>query len=287
MNLLTFDIEDYYHLLDVALDAPSIREKSIVVDATSRILDLLEELDVRGAFFILGEVAEKHPKLVAMVSAAGHLLGSHSYEHRMHCEMSDEEFENDTKMSLELISNASGAAVEAYRAPGFSLTLPYLHRYQILSSLGIKHDFSLFDGKASHGGIKIPDDLSFFNLTTDHGNIFLSPFKRSVILGKRIAVLGGGYFRLCPYQIVSNALSKHSTAVTYFHPRDFDETQPKIPGLSLARQFKSYVGIKGAFSKLRRMLNEHEFIEPNDYINLKDSKETSNIEIKDIISWNS
>ena len=49
--------------------------------------------------------------------------------------------------------------------------------------------------------------------------------------------------------------------MTYFHPRDFDFNQPLIPGLSLTRRFKSYVGIKNCKSKLQKWLNDFDFID--------------------------
>jgi len=49
--------------------------------------------------------------------------------------------------------------------------------------------------------------------------------------------------------------------MTYFHPRDFDPNQPIIQGLSYFRKFKSYVGLKGAEIKLRKILNELDFID--------------------------
>jgi hypothetical protein len=48
--------------------------------------------------------------------------------------------------------------------------------------------------------------------------------------------------------------------MTYFHPRDFDTGQPKVQGLPLARQFKSYVGIRGNFKKWRKLLDDFEFV---------------------------
>ena len=48
--------------------------------------------------------------------------------------------------------------------------------------------------------------------------------------------------------------------MTYFHPRDFDMGQPKVQGLPLARQFKSYVGIKGAFVKWKKLLDDFSFV---------------------------
>lgn len=49
--------------------------------------------------------------------------------------------------------------------------------------------------------------------------------------------------------------------MTYFHPRDFDAKQPMIADLSVARKFKSYVGLKGAAPKLEKWLTDFEFID--------------------------
>ena len=53
---------------------------------------------------------------------------------------------------------------------------------------------------------------------------------------------------------------KSSYMMTYFHPRDFDAGQPKVKGLPLARQFKSYVGIKGNFKKWLKLLDDFSFV---------------------------
>ena len=47
--------------------------------------------------------------------------------------------------------------------------------------------------------------------------------------------------------------------LSYIHPRDLDAGQPMIKELSAARKFKSYVGLKGAERKLRRMLTDFKF----------------------------
>ena len=48
--------------------------------------------------------------------------------------------------------------------------------------------------------------------------------------------------------------------MTYFHPRDFDADQPMIPGLSLARQFKSFVGLNTSYAKLDKLLRTFSFM---------------------------
>lgn len=49
--------------------------------------------------------------------------------------------------------------------------------------------------------------------------------------------------------------------MSYLHPRDFDANQPVIKELSIARKFKSYVGLKGAMAKLEQWLTDFEFID--------------------------
>lgn len=49
--------------------------------------------------------------------------------------------------------------------------------------------------------------------------------------------------------------------MTYFHPRDFDHKQPLVPGLSMPRRFKSYVGLKKCQPKLEQWLRDFEFVD--------------------------
>ena len=42
----------------------------------------------------------------------------------------------------------------------------------------------------------------------------------------------------------------------YFHPRDFDTDQPRWEGLGLKDRFLGYVGLKGAYEKWVRLLEE-------------------------------
>jgi len=46
--------------------------------------------------------------------------------------------------------------------------------------------------------------------------------------------------------------------MSYFHPRDFDAGQPMLPQLPAMRKFKSYLGLKGAFNKFEKWLNDFE-----------------------------
>jgi peptidoglycan/xylan/chitin deacetylase (PgdA/CDA1 family) len=49
---------------------------------TEALLVVLREHDVHATFFMVGKEAAAHPDLVAAVSAGGHLIGDHSWDHR-------------------------------------------------------------------------------------------------------------------------------------------------------------------------------------------------------------
>ena len=65
--------------------------------------------------------------------------------------------------------------------------------------------------------------------------------------------------------------------MTYFHPRDFDQNQPIINGLSLVRKFKSYYGLRSAFEKLENLIKDFDFID------LREANQNFNWEKSEII----
>jgi len=48
---------------------------------TTEVLDLLEQYDARGTFFIVGEHAEKNPDIILRMYEEGHELANHTYTH--------------------------------------------------------------------------------------------------------------------------------------------------------------------------------------------------------------
>lgn len=49
--------------------------------STPRFLELLEARRARGTFFLLGVSAQRYPDLVARITAGGHAIGNHSWDH--------------------------------------------------------------------------------------------------------------------------------------------------------------------------------------------------------------
>ncbi len=51
-------------------------------EITPRVLSLLNRFGAQATFFMIGETAKQFPDLVSMVSAAGHAIGNHSWDHK-------------------------------------------------------------------------------------------------------------------------------------------------------------------------------------------------------------
>lgn len=51
-------------------------------EITPLLLDILEKLDVKAVFFVVGENAKRYPELIRLIRAKGHQLGAHSQHHR-------------------------------------------------------------------------------------------------------------------------------------------------------------------------------------------------------------
>jgi peptidoglycan/xylan/chitin deacetylase (PgdA/CDA1 family) len=50
-------------------------------ESTPRVLDLLHRYGARATFFVVGEMAARHPELLERIAAEGHAIGNHSWNH--------------------------------------------------------------------------------------------------------------------------------------------------------------------------------------------------------------
>ena len=84
MNIITFDIEDYFHLLELPKTSNVSNwdnYTSRVEEVTLEILNLLKIQNIKATFFILGWIAKKNKKLVSRIYNEGHDIGTHSFYH--------------------------------------------------------------------------------------------------------------------------------------------------------------------------------------------------------------
>lgn len=267
MNVLTFDIEDWFHLLNNPITKSVKNWKSFesrIEYNIEKIFEVLNETNTSATFLVLGWIAEKYPHIIKKIDNYGFEIGSHTHTHQLIFEQSKNEFRKDLEKSVHTLQSITGKKIKIFRAPSFSITENSYWALEILYDFGIEIDCSVFPGKRENGGI------NKFNINEpcliDYKGIKLKEFPMSYKnLSYKFIYSGGGYFRFLPYYLIKSIIASKKYNMAYFHPRDFDHEQPKIKGLSKINFFKSYVGLKSCQSKLTKILNRYQFNDISNY----------------------
>ena len=282
MNILTFDIEEWFHILDndsTKNETNWNKYESRIHKNMDIIFEILQNNNVSATFFVLGWIAKKYPEIVKRISKNGFEIGSHTHMHQLIYNQTRLEFFNDVERSIKSLEDITGKKIKSFRAPGFSIMDKNKWAFEVLFDLGIRKDCSVFPAPRSHGGLPNCKFNKPFILNYEGVTLKEFPINTKKILNLPFIFSGGGYFRLFPYQIIKN-LSKNSDYVmTYFHPRDFDSTQPIIKELTAYRKFKSYVGLKNCKNKLEKWLKHEKFIDLSEADELIDWKSVPNVNI--------
>jgi polysaccharide deacetylase family protein (PEP-CTERM system associated) len=264
MNILTFDIEEWFH---IKFDNNFLEDEMSLSNYESRlnqnmefIFDALDSSGKKGTFFCLGWVARKYPKIIKKIDSLGHEIGSHSNNHKLLFKLNREELREDIKISKNSIEDLIGKKIDIYRAPSFSLGEKNSWMIEELIDFEIKYDCSIFPATRENGGF--PSFVSpspCLIKTKNNCEIKEFPINFYNLFGKNIIFSGGGYFRIFPYFMIKKMMKESSYVMTYFHPRDFDPDQPVLKDISLIRYIKSYIGLKSSKNKLVKLLNDFKF----------------------------
>src|SRR5262249_36889822 len=122
---------------------------------TERLLDILDVHRVCATFFVLGWVADRHPRLVQEIRKRRHEVACHSYAHGLIYSMDRDEFRRDLRQAKDAIENAIGAPIIGYRAPTYSVVRQTLWALDVLAEEGFRYDSSIFP--IHHDRYGIPD----------------------------------------------------------------------------------------------------------------------------------
>ena len=264
MKILTFDVEEWFHILDNESTKTFINwnnYESRIYENMEKIFNLLDNNKLKATFFVVGWIADKYPDIIKEIDKRGFEIGSHTYMHQLMYEQNKNQVRNDLKKSINIIQDLTGKKVLSFRAPGFSIVQKNKWVFEILIENGIKRDCSIFPSYRSHGG--------FPNFKTSEPSLVIYknqsikefPINTVSIFGIKYIFSGGGYFRVTPYYFINKWSKSNKYIMTYFHPRDFDPHQPVIKELSIYRKFKSYVGLSKCYNKLDKWINNYDFVD--------------------------
>src|SRR5262249_5019201 len=147
VNALTVDVEDYYQVesfADIVSRQDWARWESRIERNTHKLLEVFARHNARGTFFILGWIAERHPRLAREILSAGHEIACHSYDHQFILNQRREDFRADVRRAKTLIEDITGVAVEGYWAPPPFVMGQNPLGIQVIGWEGVLFGFSFF-----------------------------------------------------------------------------------------------------------------------------------------------
>lgn len=263
LNALTIDVEEYFQATNLNGRVPRSRwdlQESRIESNTQWLLELLTECGVRGTFFILGWVAQRHPNMVRNIQREGHEIASLGYGHDLLGELTPEEFRADLRRSRRLLEEIAGKPVTLYRAPGFSVGPRTLWALDVLIEEGYTLDSSTCPFR--HNGYGIPGaPLEPYRMERESGHIWEFPLPVCHVLGWPLP-LGGASFRLYPYALTRRALlsinAQGRPFSFYLRPWEIDPDQPRLRP-ALLGGYRHYVGLQRSADRLEQLFRDFTF----------------------------
>jgi len=108
-----------------------------IEEGMPRLLEMLQQEDIRATFFTTGATAERYPHCVDSIAQAGHEIGNHGFSHTSFRALSRNEAEDEISRTSRILRRHSD--VKSFRAPYLQFPAPYL---DILTKDGITVDAS-------------------------------------------------------------------------------------------------------------------------------------------------
>jgi polysaccharide deacetylase family protein (PEP-CTERM system associated) len=280
-NLLAVLLEDYFHVgafNQLIQRGQWYRFESRCEQNTRATLDLLDRFQTRATFFTLGWIADQYPEIVREVARRGHEIASRGYYNRDIHHMTPAEFRDDLARTREAIERATGRQVIGHRAASPWRLHTDRWALEILAEEGYAYDTSvMLLGRAPQ-----PEPGEIFAQALRLGSpeaprsIWEFPVSTCNLLGWRLPVSGGNYFRQFPHRVMKRAVARWheefaAPFVMYFHVWELDRKQPRISGASSLQRLRHYRNLGKLWWVMEDYLNTYRFESFADYLKLDDS----------------
>jgi polysaccharide deacetylase family protein (PEP-CTERM system associated) len=265
-HILSVDVEDYFQVEAFADRIPRTEWANYpprVERNTTLLLDLFDEYQVRGTFFLVGWIAERFPGLVREIVRRGHEPGCHSYWHRTVYSLTPGEFREDTRAARDRIEQIGGVRVLGYRAPTWSITRPCLWALEVLGELGFVYDSSIYPIQHDLYGLPGARRLPYTHRLGNGRLLREFPPATVRIAGLTLPAAGGGYLRIFPLAFTHWAFRRMEKScphpvVVYLHPWEVDTEQPRLAGKWKSR-LRHYTNLGKMTGRLRSLLGRYAF----------------------------
>jgi len=264
-NCFSVDVEGFVesNIQSISIDSKYIsssKENYEIEKNMSAVLELLNELNIKATFFILGRIGRDTPAVVKEAAGLGHEIGCHSNEHLRIYTLSKEKFSEDLQTAKKTLEDCNGKEVIGFRAPDFSIIKSNLWALDILKEVGFKYDSSICPtGVHDVYGI---DDADPYIHKLSNGLVEF-PVSTISIAGRRIPFGGGGYFRLYPLflsKLFTSQINRlDNPCMFYMHPYEIGPVIPRIEEISIVRKFRHYYNCSNGNNRLKGFLKDYKF----------------------------
>lgn len=237
-------------------------------------MELLGKHNIQATFFVVGEIAKKHPDLIKQIEENGHEVAFHSYYH--------EPLSSKTAETLQLEINefqtVIGKSCVGFRAPSFSLNNETKWALDVLEKNHFKYDSSIFPAntplygignaptrpyKPSHNDVSVEDEDT---------KLWEFPLHVSSHVLFRLPMAGGFYLRFFPLSLIVRSIKKANKdgrpAVMFIHTWELNPETPKLK-LGHYKSFVTYQNLSKTATKLDQMLSQIEFTSVQNYMTEK------------------
>ncbi|MDX2166199.1 MAG: DUF3473 domain-containing protein [Deltaproteobacteria bacterium] len=254
-HAMSVDVEDWFHDGGLTVDSP---RDCRVERNTELLLEAFADAGACATFFVLGDVAARHPALVRRIAAAGHEVGSHGHLHRHLRDQLWSEFRADVQRSLHTLEDVLGAPVRGFRAPYFGIRSGVQWPLAQLAELGIGYDSSVL-------AIDRPPGLELVSPRAPYrhpNGLWEAPVAiLQIARFWHLPLASGAGLRLLPPALFARALQRFErdvgAGVFYLHPWELDPDSPTAPGV--ARVFLR-VGRHRLAARLATLLRARPFV---------------------------
>ena len=279
-NILTFDIEEWFHANYDDVSPADYRGRGSRFRAQmDSLLQLCDDNGCKATFFVLGCIGEDYPDVVKTLAEQGHEVASHGYSHQLAYRQTREEFKADVEKSVSILENIIGDAIYGYRAPSWSIVESNLHYLAVLEELGLKYDASIFPVKTFLYGIPdAPTEIYKPVIDGREADLYEVPMSVTRFLEKNIGYSGGFYFRLFPEfwikKVMRDKNQRGKNTIVYLHPRELDPLEQRL-SLPLKEAFIHYYNVAGARAKLTDIMRSFRFTSIIEYLRISENVDSN------------
>ncbi len=278
-NFLTVDLEYWFDVLEVSAgfrNKLAARYGDRLAPSLEPLLSLLDERDTRATFFVVGELARKHPSWIREIHRKGHAVALHGNQHRSLTGRPPEDVKRELKTGLDTLSEILEEEPLGFRAPGWSIDTNARDHLPAVAKCGFVYDSSIHPAGYRHifrsSPVSNPIKISI------RGEELYEFSPTSVFQGCSGPALAAGWsFRYTPewwiHRRIRSLNNRGQPAIVSIHNWDFDQNQPRI-NWPFPVQHGRKTRITQVPGRLEKLLTEFHFTPVEDSINAKKAKNT-------------